>query len=247
MDKNPPSSAPEAPQSPGRPPLDWLRLFLEFVIVVAGISLSFWLQDLRQLQGDRAEERRYLEGLKRDLAMDEVALSKTAEMFGRMVESIDALLDPESRAEMSIEEIDVAMDALLTYAGFSSVQATYKELQQSGGSKLIQDKELLAEVISLYDRMYSNAEEWEQINRSYVLDQMFPYLAEFGPVIEEESTGTFVGGLNVAFTALQSEAHFQNLIRMNRTFKSAQKTVFEGVAAEVQRVLALFPELETVD
>ncbi|MEM8713358.1 MAG: hypothetical protein AAGG01_20625, partial [Planctomycetota bacterium] len=115
------------PPLPARPRLDWLRLFLEFVIVVAGISLSFWLQDLRQAEGERAEERRFLAGLQRDLRSDHERLTRSAEMFGRMVESIDGLIDPARRAELSDEDMDIAMDALLTYAGFSPVRATYQE------------------------------------------------------------------------------------------------------------------------
>ncbi|MEM8712643.1 MAG: hypothetical protein AAGG01_16960, partial [Planctomycetota bacterium] len=88
---------------------------------------------------------------------------------------------------------------------------------------------------------YANAAEWSDINRTYVLDRMFPYVAEFGPVIEEEADGTFVQGYHLAFEALEAEPHFQNLLRTNRTFKSAQKTVFESIATEVDRILALFP------
>ena len=239
----PNSSVPAGPAqgTTVRPGLDWLRLFLEFVIVVAGITLSFWVQDLRQAKRDRAEETRYLVGLQRDLQTDRETLTKTMGVCDKLIDQIDHTFDAAPEAELTNESIDRAMDALLTYSSFASSRATYRELQQTGASKLIRDKSLLGEVIGLYERTHANADEWDLINRSYVLDRMFPYLDEHGPVIKIEFVDAYAAGYHVAYEALKGEPHFQNLVRTNRMFKSAQRAVYEGIVGEIDRVLLLFP------
>ena len=209
--------------------------------MVVGITLSFWVQDLRQAKGERAEETRYLAGLERDLQVDRETLTKTMDVCDKLIDQIDHTFDATPGAELTNEDIDRAMDALLTYSGFASSRATYRELRQTGASKLIRDKSLLAEVIGLYERTHANIEEWDQINRSYVLERMFPYLDEHGPAIKVEIVGAYAAGYHVAYEALKSEPHFQNLVRTNRLFKSAQRAVYEGIVGEIDRVLLLFP------
>ncbi len=235
-----PTEAPASRSSePRRPRLDGLRLFLEFVIVVAGISLSFWLQDLREQRAGRAEEARFLAGFKGELREDLDVLRGQIESLGQSVDRLHAAMDPEKRVALVNQELDQVMDIALTYTGFRGSLATYAELRQTGGSHLIRDKGVLGELIHLYERDYSQAEEWDRINRNFVLERMFPYLEDFGPHVATTLDGTTVSGLHPVFIALENEPRFRNLMRSNSTFKEAQAAVFTALTVKIERAIEL--------
>ncbi len=228
--------SPASPEPAAR--LDWTRLFLEFVIVVVGITLSFWVQDLREQGRERKEEARYLEGFTRELRTDLEVLRSRMELLKRMSVGIRATLAPEQRQTLTVVQLDQIMDAALTYVGFTPSTATYSELRQTGGSKLIQNKGLLAEVIHLYERDYRQAAEWDEVNHSFILDRMFPFIEEFGPGVHGSVTGTMATGYHVVFQALEKEQRFRNLLTTNVTFKDGQHAIYGGLEARIEEVLA---------
>ncbi len=228
-----------APPEPKRPRLDWLRLFLEFVIVVAGISLSFWVQDLKEQRAGRSEEERFLTGFRGELREDLEVLTARIESLKTSVDGLYSAMDPEKRASLGAKELDWVMDTALTYTGFRGSLATYSELRQTGGSHLIRDKAVLGEIIHLYERDYPGAGEWDLINRNFVLERMFPYLEDFGPHVPTTLDGTNVSGLHPVFIALEEEPRFRNLLRTNTIFKEAQSAVFTALTTKIERVIDL--------
>ena len=234
---SPPAPGQTAAHPSARPPLDWLRLLIEFVIVVAGISLSFLLQDLREDHAKRAEEQRYLAGFARDFRSDLDLLRARRESLESMVSGLRAAQDLEQRKQLDTDALDRAMDAALTYVGFTPSRATYLELRQTGASSLIQDKELLGEIIDLHETAYALAFEWDRINRNLVLQRMFPYVEEFGPGVTSDVDGVFVSGYHVVLLALEKEQWFRNLLSTNVTFKDLQRTVYGQLVEEIEGVL----------
>ena len=242
METSTSSQTPEPKPGPGpspsaRPRLDWLRLFLEFVIVVAGISLSFWVQDLREQRVKRAEEARFLAGFRTELREDLKVIEERIVVLKRAVTGLRTVMDDEKRADLTVAELDWVMDAALTYSGFPGSLATYSELRQSGGSQLMRDKDLLGEVIHLYERDYAQAREWDSINRSFVLERMFPYIENFGPRVHGVMDGAFASGYHAVFVALEKETRFQNLLWTNATFKEGQAFVYKDLASKIERVI----------
>lgn len=225
-------------EAPTRNRLDWTRLFFEFVIVVVGISLSFWIQDWREQAAMQKEETRYLKGFTQELRTDLEILRKRMDLLKRVSAGIRASLDPTQRETLTVTQLDQIMDAALTYAGIAPSKATYTEFRQTGGSKLFKDKALLADLIHLYERDYNQATEWGDINRDFVLDRMFPYIEEHGPGVSGSVEGTMATGYHVVFLALEHEQRFRNLLTTNVTFKDGQRAIFGGLVTRIEEVLA---------
>ncbi len=237
MDLDPsPQTPPPEPSRSAR--LDWLRLFLEFVIVVVGISFSFWVQDQREQSAKRAEEVRFLDGFRGELREDLKALKGRVEAVERAVDGLRRAMDPKTRTELTVAELDWIMDAALSYIGFRGSLATYSELSQAGASSLIRDKAVLAGLIHLYERDYTQAREWDLINRGFVLERMFPYVEDHGPRVTGTIEGVYANGYHVVFQALEGETRFQNLLRTNALFKEAQVSVYEALTSKIERVIA---------
>ncbi len=242
------SGAPQAGRASGiysgihsgpRPGLDWLRLLLEFVIVVVGISLSFFLQDLREEHSMRAEEDRFLAGFARDFRADLEVLRSREALLASMSTGLRSTMDSKQREELTDKDLDRIMDAGLTYVAFAPSMATYLELRQTGASKLIRDKKLLGKIIRLYETDYALATEWDRINRDLVLQRMFPYVEEFGPGVDGRLDGSYASGYHSVFLALEHEQWFKNLLSTNAMFKDAQNSVYVRLAEKIEGMLPL--------
>lgn len=211
-------------------------------MVVLGITISFWFQDWRQARSDRAEEARLLAGFARELRIDIDLLKQRRESLAAGAASVRDLL--AKAAELDDRAIDAAMDHALAYTSFRPSKATYLELTQTGGSRLVQDKELLHDLITIYEGAYSGATEWDHINRTFVLDRMFPYVAEHGPSFLAEVTGAYAHGYHKAFRALESDDPFRNLLHTGSLFKEGQQAVYGQLHDAAEKLLRRLPKVE---
>jgi len=211
------------------------RLTLELLVVVLGITISFWFQDWRQSRNDRAEEARLLAGFAMELQVDFDELKQRREVLDKGATSVRDLLAKAN--ELDDKAIDAAMDSALGYTSFRPSTATYLELRQTGASRLVQDKELLRELIMLYERNYSAATEWDHINRTFVLDRMFPYVEMHGPSFAAEVSGAYAHGYHNVFRALESDDPFRNLLHTGTLFKEGQRAVYGNLQDAAEKLL----------
>lgn len=214
---------------------------IELVVLVAGITISFAVDEWRREREDRRAERRTWEAIHEDLGADSVYLASRLDQLDEMVRAYDGLLsDPPA------DSIDRYMDRAISYVVFTPTQSAYRELQQLAGSRLIRNRALLADLTNAYNREYVRAAEWDAIGRDFVLERMIPYLDETAPYVEGTGGGLVATGMTPIYRSVASRDQFRNLTRTHRLFKSAQKSVYEATLARVaalrQRTAA---ELET--
>ncbi len=214
---------------------EWPRLICEFFIVLLGITGSLALQDWRQEQSHAAEAQRLLRGFADEMKLNRTELERRILAIEQSLEHIRAALDSESRPELDEDDLDAMMDVALGYNSFSPVTAAYIEMRQSGGSAHLQDKDLLARLIAVYERALPQATEWDGINRNFVLERMFPYVDEHGPCFDSQGENAFAEGYHAAFLALEHEPHFRNLLRSNQIFKTGQLATYRIVLEAVSQ------------
>ena len=218
------------------------RLLLELLVVILGITISFWFQEWRQGQDDRAEEQRLLTNIKLELSIDRDNVNKRAQRLTDGIARMQQLTSaPSADHGLSQQAIDLAMDDALGYMSFSPATATYTELSQTGASRLIRDKQLVRQIISLYESQYPTAVEWDVINRKFVLDRMFPYLDMHGPAIDATITGAMATGYHAAFEVLSPNTQFRNLLRTGALFKEGQRLTYTRLVKQIDSVLAALP------
>jgi len=216
---------------------EWTRMLLELVVVVLGISISFAFQDWRQDRDDRSEERRLLESFATELRMDHRELELRSELLDASIERIGRALDPQSRPALDAAALDLVMDGALGYQTFSPSTATYQELRQTGSSALLRDKRLAHELIALYERAYKHAAEWDEINRSFVLERMFAFVDDHGPAFESATDNAFAQGYHAAFEQLEGDPRFRNLLRSGTLFMKGQRQVYALLTTRTAQLL----------
>ena len=219
----------------------WPRLALELIVLFIGITASLAANEWRQAIGRRGEERRALIGLRDDLRSDSAYLDGRLKVSAGMVAAYGRLLAPPADGP-PVDSVDVFMDAAITYLTFARRDNTYEELKQTGRTDLIGNEVLRGMVINLYNRVYLNATEWDAINRQFVLERMIPYLDQEGPYVESAFEDGAATGFAAVYAAVRSDDRFRNLMRTNRLFKEAQRSVYQLVQREVSHVLAAVEE-----
>ncbi len=212
---------------------DWPRFAIELVVLVAGITISFAVDEWRREREDRRAERRTWEAIHEDLGADSTYLATRLGQLDGMVRAYEGLLEGGPADSLYLN-----MDRAISYVVFTPTQGAYRELQQLAGSRLIRNRALLADLTNAYNREYVRAAEWDAIGRDFVLERMIPYLDENAPYVEGSGGGLVATGMTPIYRSVASRDHFRNLIRTQRLFKSAQKAVYEATLARVAELRA---------
>ena len=132
--------------------LDWRLLIGEFVVIVVGVLLALWVDQLREARVNAALEVEYLESLVTDLEAD-LAQFDSAEAWMRRSETAASTVlalyagapPTEDRAELV---------AAVETAGWQYVRSitrnTVDDLRSTGNLRLIRDPELRRAIASYY-------------------------------------------------------------------------------------------------
>lgn len=216
-------------------------LLLEFVVVVAGLTLSLLLQDQAQAAQRAAQERKLLAAFADDLQADLAAMELHLKGIELFVDRHEVVLDAERRAAADERVLDQAVDALISYLPFAPHDVTYRTLDASAiaGSS---HRELFREVIALHTGPYRGAVEWSDIDRHFVLERMIPFLDLHGPYVERAANPLDPTGLHRALPELVDDRRFLNLVNTGRSFKTGVKL---SVTMARDAATALLDKLES--
>jgi len=155
-----------------------LRLLAELVVIVAGVLIALWVDNLNTERLERQQEETYLLGVLEDLRSDSLALAERRRTAQRGLHAADRLLmfrqDPELVAPAD------SLASWLVHAAFVDnfvVQDhTYREILGAGGLSLIRDPSVRRGISSYYRSIesaefftdwYKNEEEdyWDLLGR----------------------------------------------------------------------------------
>lgn len=129
---------------------EWTAIFLDFVIVVAGILIAFQITEWNGARRDRALEREYLERLYVDLQETFAARARRASWDETRLSQQGLVL--RSLRDGALKETDrEAFEnglALFGFGGSFDVQwATVEEMRSSGAMSLIRDVSLRSRIL----------------------------------------------------------------------------------------------------
>lgn len=154
--------------------LRWGQVFVELVLLIAGILIALavngWIEDRR----DARTERQYLEGIVRDLDRDLLVLEEFADYHGSQVaDGVMAFRALRSEPDVeNKEDVARAVTRLMSRRTLRLGRPTYSNLVGTGNAGLIRNAGLRDRIVGLYE---SN-ERWAAIidrNNLVFVDQMF--------------------------------------------------------------------------
>jgi hypothetical protein len=198
-----------------------LRVLGELGVIVLGVLIALWVDNLNSEQQARAQAEAHLAGILYDLGQDSSTLARRQQLAVRGLEAADRLmaLRDDPAASASPDSLSLWFFQAAFVDNFEVLDHTYREVLGAGGLTAFSDEEL-RRAISSYYRSIESAEfftEWYQGEETAYYDllgsRMHP--SDFAAITQSPDVG---GGLSVSrvLHQLRSDPEVANAILMNR-------------------------------
>ena len=150
-----------------------LEYFIEFVLVVVGISIAFWLSERSEENKKDRLEKQYLSDLLEDLEADVDLLEYLDALNQQKLEFLSrgAAFYTDPNTNLTVDSIPKYADKIGNLHIFDPNDFTYSTLQQSGDFKIIKSHDVRKQLIKLYSS-YETIDV-EQTNLVQALDDNY--------------------------------------------------------------------------
>jgi hypothetical protein len=162
---------------------DWFAVFIDFLIVVAGVFIGLQVSNWSQQQVENARSKTYLERLDNDISLDIGTLKKRIGFWSAVIKEGETAItyaETGERGDKSDWDLIVAFYQASQIWKYSASDTSYAELKGSGELRLIRDKELRSAFAKYYDSLGRRAADLYQLNPEFrtVIRAKTPYPAQ---------------------------------------------------------------------
>ncbi len=154
--------------------INWTNHLIELFIVIIGISIAFWLNNVSVREKERVQEIVYLKDILHDLKIDSARLSRNVRINELKQEKLSAGLEFIS-AKAPIDSILFKVIEIGGYDFFTPDNLTLISMMQSGDLKLIQSEEIKRELLRLL-KIYESIDFMQKNFLQALDDNYFPML-----------------------------------------------------------------------
>lgn len=151
---------------------DWFAVVIEFVLLVLGVLLALYLNNLSQQNAEQKLLQNYLEQLVQDLSLDSTSNKRIAEKTHDLDEHANYFLAAiQGTNHEPLSESRLTQVTLL--AGYANLpvtfRATFEELVSTGNLRLFKDNELKRAITDYYNKS-EQGRQWDGLIRSVQID-----------------------------------------------------------------------------
>ena len=152
------------------------EIFVEIIIIVFAISLSLFLERWRQNKDERDLERKFLQGLKTDLATDLQELRSASAKWISMKEAANYFLKPQDKILWSSDSVNFHAYKLFHNVYFFPNTNRYEALKSTGKIEVIENEQLRNDVIDLYQTKIPDLEQQKNFFNDFLNTQVRDFL-----------------------------------------------------------------------
>ncbi len=200
--------------------------FVELFILIFGITISFFLNEWRENISHRDTERQILRTISENLSADTLQFKQHILSINYMTDMLEPLLEHNNKAVLS-DSLSYYLDAFISYSTFFRADIGYQEMKATGNSRWIRDRDLLKKIITYYTQNNAYLNEWNGIDKGFILYQTIPYFEKNFPYSHYAGYKDLYKNNNADLKKALQQNEFKNLVRDNILFKSASKQAFE--------------------
>lgn len=168
--------------------IDWRTHFVELIIVIIGISIAFWLNNLATESREKKLEISFLLDLKSDFRKDSIRLINSLKHNERKITTLSSglqLIQTDIRHEYA-DSLLAFISRIGNYNFFSPEDLTLTSLLQSGDIKVIRSQQLKKELLRLL-KIYEEI-DWSQKQLLQALDQnYFPLILNKADMVTQKT------------------------------------------------------------
>jgi len=199
-------------------------------VIIAGIMVSFLLNEWRQERKERSAELRLMADLRDDLRKDSLSIASEIKDMDMVLQSC-ARLNEHAARPLPADSVLRVLGPPLSYMGFWSQNVSYQAMKSTGSANLLQDKELLHDLTELHELRYAMLAEASDIDKRMVLEHMLPLVNQ--RIILRNASPADV-------TLLMQDTQWRNLVDFSMYHKVRTKDL---MLKEQERVSGLIARL----
>lgn len=160
-----------------KPSISWLNHILNFVAVILGVFLAFYISERARMGNQNEEMAQFKESLFQDLEEDKKAYaSYHIPINTEAVEQIDTLIQLLSTQRW--EEINQALPLLFSIENYTPTAATYNTLEASGKLTYFDDLSLQNAISGYYLGLIMECEAKNEAQVDYFISEVVPWLVD---------------------------------------------------------------------
>ena len=127
----------------------FVKYFIEFIVIVVGISVSFWF-DKYQTSLDNIEiEKQIIQELLTEMELIDSTVENREKVFTYDFENLKSIIN--NNVELGTFSYEELLIASIDYRGFSPSEEIYTSLKYDGGLKYIRNNEVKIAIEALYN------------------------------------------------------------------------------------------------
>ena len=159
-----------------------IKYSLEFIVIVTGITLSFWINEWNNNRMNREKEIFFLNGLKSDLEI-QINSFKNYDNFSKRTIDLGASILEDFTQYQSFSKTDslnFKLSRLMYSSSYPSINTTFNELKSTGQFTLFKDKILASKIIKYY-------QDSENYNNRITKNTDIVYYNQIFPIIKSST------------------------------------------------------------
>jgi hypothetical protein len=210
----------------------------EIILVVIGILIALWLNNLNLKNQQRIEEIEILKGLKKDFQADIYDFKINIRGYENIISSVDFILNKLESSAAYNDSLDSYFAGTLTWPR-SIIHKNSYDVLKSKGLDLISNHSLRNEILNFHGEVYTSIKTWEdQYNRDIYFDEIIKRFDKVEPW-KVDKDGEFHRGVMkpINYNALKTDTLYLSLLR---TMKRDAETLRYG------RYLTIIKDLESL-
>ena len=144
----------------------------EIILVVVGILIALWLNNLNLKSQQRIEEINILKGLKKDFQEDIIDFKLNINAYKDISSSVDLVLNSLESSAIYNDSLDYYFSGTITWPR-SIINKNSFDVLKSKGLDLISNDSLRNEILNFHGQVYAGIKTWEdQFNRDIYFNEL---------------------------------------------------------------------------
>ncbi|MGB0177530.1 MAG: hypothetical protein ACPF9D_10215 [Owenweeksia sp.] len=153
--------------------------FAELIIVTLGVSFSLFMNDLREQKQKQEREIEVLSVISSNLKMDSLNLWR--HQYALQIFEKNAVKIREVGPDVPIDSLNLYLDCITSYSMMNIADIGFQELKSGNLQLVLSNDSVNINIMSYYTNLKGYVEEWNGIDRQFILNTMIPYVVQNFP------------------------------------------------------------------
>ena len=211
----------------------------EIILVVIGILIALWLNNLNSEKQRTIEEISILKGLKKDFQADIGDFKLNISGYNYISHSVDIVLERLESSAVYNDSLDSYFAGTINWP-LSIIHKNSFDVLKSKGLDLISNDSLRNDILNFHGQVYNSIKTWEdQVNRDIYFDEILKRFDKVEPWRVDKDGKFLVGAMKPNnYNALKTDTLYKSLLRtMKRDAEFLRYGKYKDIIEDLERLI----------